>query len=374
METSTPLKIGSTGGRLARWQLILALVRKDLLNLARSPSMLLMMVLPLFLQLFFQVAFGDLSGVPVLPVALYDPAGSPVAALLAELPNVELQQVTSEAALAAAMEDAAAGIAVPADFAAALAGGERPELTVWLNSRPIWESELADFQQGLAEQVWELGGQQPPVRLSWTPVAGTAELPDDDSSAGAFLLTLLLMTGMAMNGLNVSLLVVEEKDERTLDALLLSPAGKAEFVISKGLTVFLYTLLITGVMFAISGQIGGAWPVTTASLLLGALFMVGSGLLLGSIFQTKNQCNAWGGLIMLVLIMPSWLAVWQPTQSWLVVLRVLPTYYLTDLLMMSLGQALVATRLLLDLALLLGSVLLVFFLTGRRLDRFPLGA
>ncbi|MCI0397605.1 MAG: hypothetical protein L0322_22085 [Chloroflexi bacterium] len=55
-------------------------------------------------------------------------------------------------------------------------------------------------------------------------------------------------------------------------------------------------------------------------------------------------------------------------------LRALLTYYLMDLLLMSVDQALVAACLLLDLALLLGSMLLVFFLTGRRLNRFPVEA
>jgi ABC-2 type transport system permease protein len=290
-----------------------------------------------------------------------------LAELLATLPDVEWQPVASPAEFETALASAEAGIVVAPDFERDLTNGNQPDLTVWLNPQPGRQSELADFQRRLMEELWRVHEAQAPVRLTWRPVDELAGPADDDQDANTFLLTMMIITGMAMTGLTISLLIVEEKDARTLDALLLSPAGKAEFIAGKGLAVFLYTLLLMAAMLLISGEPNGAWGATLAAVFLGSLFMVGSGLLLGTVFNTRHQCNAWGGLLTFVLMMPAMLVVWQPSPIWLTLLRLIPTYYLTDALTMSLNQTVILGRLGLDLVVLTGFVLLVFFLTQQRL-------
>jgi ABC-2 type transport system permease protein len=110
------------------------------------------------------------------------------------------------------------------------------------------------------------------------------------------MLPLLLLITFAMTGaLVVPLLLVEEKEKRTLDFLLTSPASLTEIIAGKALTGVVYSFLIPGLLLAINHKLIGNWPLTLLTVLLGLLFVVAVGLFMGSLFQNTMQVNTWAG-------------------------------------------------------------------------------
>lgn len=373
VESGVALAPGVMGKRPSRWRLILAIAYKDVLSTVKTPSSLIVLVIPVVMLLLFRLVFAGLSEPQPLRVALYDPSDSPLAARLGALPNVDVQVVDSAAALEAAVDNAAAGIAVPADWEAALAEGRRPEIGVLLNPRDGTRVELANFQRILMAYTWEMGGQAPPLQISWRAVTG------DDAAAASevdgFLMTLLVTMGLVMAGTLISVLIVQEKEEQTLAALLLSPASRMDMIVGKGVAGFVISLLAPLLMLAFWDHGGSNWPVVVASILAGALFMVSVGLLLGVVLETKQQCNSWGGLVILLLLLPSMFVSLQPAQVWLnSLIRLLPTYYLTAALSSGLFGGARAVTAGLNLAVVAGSAVVVLLVVGGRMRRWAVGS
>ena len=119
-----------------------------------------------------------------------------------------------------------------------------------------------------------------PARLTWIDVAKEeGAQPQAGFNLNQMLFPLLLLITFGMSGaLVVPLLLVEEKEKRTLDFLLTSPATLSEIVTGKAFTGVVYSLLITGVLLGLNHKLIGNWPLTLLTLLSGLLFVVAIGL------------------------------------------------------------------------------------------------
>ena len=342
------------------WRAILTIAHKDIVDAIKNRYILFGLVLPIGLSLFFRLVFSGPD--ELITIAVYDPGGSRLAAELRELPQVRLLEVASDQQLAEEVEkEAVGGLAVPAGFDAAVEAGEQPELTVYLNRRR-GGGELAVFRRLVEQQVWALAEQPPPARITWADVADAAGLQGGgEFRLDHYFLIMFLVMAPAMAGtFMVPLLLVEEKEKHTLDALLMSPAGTSEVVAGKALTGLVYSLLTAGVLIALNEGWVGDWPVTAVATLLGSLFMVAVGLLMGSLFRTTMQVNTWSSIVMLALTAPSWflmIALPTPLET---ALRLIPTHYLADALGLALAGEASLARVWGDLAVLAGSVIVAF--------------
>jgi ABC-type dipeptide/oligopeptide/nickel transport system permease component len=116
-----------------------------------------------------------------------------------------------------------------------------------------------------------------------------------------------------------------------------------------------YSFLLAAVMLSLNRGWGGNWPLTVLIVVLGSLFMVAVGLVMGAVFQNAGQVNTWSTLVLMALMMPSWLTVVQMPEALEVVFRLMPTHYMVQALGLTLaGQATLA-KLWLDVAVMAGS-------------------
>lgn len=104
----------------------------------------------------------------------------------------------------------------------------------------------------------------------------------------------------------------------------------------------------------------GSWILTLVALLLGALFTVGVGLLMGALFRNANQVNTWSSLVMLLLLVPSWTGILGPETAIDVAVRLIPTHYLARALQLSLAGEIALPAMAGDLAMLAASVLVIY--------------
>ena len=126
-------------------------------------------------------------------------------------------------------------LVVPADFNQALDSGERPVLSgyvLWHRRFSARELE-ADFEQQLAELV----DKTVSVRIEGVVVPELA-------SMGAVRMTSLtaLMALILIGMLTVPHLLLEEREAKTLDTLLISPANVSQVVLGKALAGLFYVL------------------------------------------------------------------------------------------------------------------------------------
>jgi ABC-2 type transport system permease protein len=350
----------------ARWRerarIIGAITQKDLVEAVKNLNLLFILILPVGASTLFRLILPTSAQLGTMEIAVYAPEGSRLVTALRSSPQVRLFEAPSTGAARARVErEALGGVSIPARFDEAVDAGKRPELTVYINRQRPPIATVA-FERLIGEQVRALAGEPLPARLRWTEVGKPpAGQPGDAFPMRDFILIVLLLTGLAMTGAYVvPVLVVEEKEKHTLEALLLSPAGPVEVIVAKALTGLIYCLLIVGVLLTLNQGWTGDWPVTVLALVLGALFTVSVGLLLGGLVQTTAQLNTWATIVLMLLFLPgggSLPGLPDPMAS----VRVLvPTHYMTRLVQMGLAGAASPAAVWRDVALLAGSVALVF--------------
>ncbi len=356
-----------------KWRIVLAIARKDIEDAIRNSHLLFALLLPIGLSLLFRVVFTPPEELGTLHITVYDQGNSRLVEQLRTLPQVRLVQVNSAEELSQQIaEGAVGGLALPAGFDAAVQAGKRPALDVLANERRGLMERMA-FRWLVEQQLWTLGGYELPAQIATSVDTPEGPQPQTQLHLDRFLLIVVLVMALAMTGAYMlPTLLVEEKEKRTLQALLVSPASPGDIVIGKALTGLFYSVLMVGVLLVMNQGLAGNWAVTLAALLLGALFTVMVGLLMGGLFHTAAQVNTWSSIVMLALTVPSWftiLTVPAPLQAFL---RLIPTHYMVGVLNRSLAGEASWMNSGLPLGVLAGSTVVVFIAvvwTVRRIDR-----
>ena len=318
---------------------VAAITRKDIIDAIRHRYLLTAITTPLFVALLFRVLLPGGTTRNILSVVVHDSGNSAMIAALRKTPQVRVFEATSADATLTEVEkrNSLGGLVVPANFDADIRAGKQPELTIYVNNKKSTFEQTA-FRR-LVDQLVDSVVQRPaPARLVWIDVERDFDQPTRRAAPtlDQLLLPLLLIMTFGMTGaLVVPLLLVEEKEKRTLDFLLASPAGLTEIITGKALTGIAYSLLIAGLLLGINRQLVGNWPLTLLTSLVGMLFVVAVGLLMGSILNNTMQVNTWASSVLIVLLAPSFPSLGLPSAVD-TAMRLIPTYYLNEALKLAL--------------------------------------
>jgi len=349
--------------------IVSAITRKDVVDAIRHGYLLTALVTPLFVALLFRVLLPAGTGDKILTIVVHDAGDSGLVTELRKTPQISVVLADTADATAGEVEriKATGGLAVPAGFDADMAANKQPQLTVYVNNqKTIFEQ--AAFRRLLDQLVRSFAKQPEPARLVWVDVDKSTNTQALSGRLDQMLLPLLLILTFGMTGaFVVPLLIVEEKEKRTLDFLLSSPASLNEIIVGKALTGVVYTLLIAGLLLGINRQSIQSWPLTMLTIVVGLLFVVGVGLVIGSVLKNTMQVNTWASIVLIVLMAPSFPSI--GITGWFdKVMRVIPTYYLSEALKLSMAGT-VSSQLWMYLAVLAGCTVIVFFAATWALHR-----
>jgi ABC-type Na+ efflux pump permease subunit len=348
---------------------VLAITRKDIIDAIKNRYLLMSMILPIGMSVIFRFVFADVGNMGSFQVAVYDPGGSRLAAQLRAIPDIQWVEADTPERLQEEVEgNAVGGILIPENFDAEMDLGEQPELTVYLNSGK-GGTQLAVFRDIVYQQVWAMREGAAPAKLVWS-ISGAR--PEEAQNSGgkkpgfqmdSYLLVMFLVMSLTMTGsFVVPLLLVEEKEKHTMEFLLVAPVTPAEIAAGKALTGLAYSGLGAGVLLALNGGWSGNWPVTVLAVILGAMFLVMIGLLMGSLLRTMMQINTWSTVVMMILLAPSWLAVLKLPAFLDAFMRAIPTFYLVRILDQSLAGRATPEESLLYLAIIAAGAAVTFAL------------
>ncbi len=321
---------------------IMAIVRKDMLDVIRNRHTLIAMLTPLFLAVLYWVMSVALS-IDTTTLVLYNPGNSALVSKETLPGNTQWTIIPAPSADAVrAMVDnntqnAAVGIVLPPDTDAVLRGGGHPAVQVYFHG-----AKYSDFSQELllAQLVsagQQISGQPPLLQLTPTVLRATPEQQAGDKGmsrlAAAFGMVTLLVGLLSTGLLLVPSLLVEEKEKKTLRMILSAPASYADVVLGKLLVGLIYTLLLGAVLLAISRIPLDAMPQVIYFGLLGALLFLLCGLLVGIVSKTGGEVNTYGTVIFLLALVSIIFAMpgLELAQGWLgTLLRLLPSFYVVD--------------------------------------------
>lgn len=346
------------------------ILRKDLAIGPRSPFVLYAFVLPVVMTLLIRGVFGGLfDSNPRLVVV--DLGSSQVTAQALELEGIDVTTLDDADVLRGRVEahDFDAGLVLPAGFDQAVTSGELPELVLYISGESL-ASDRVVLAVTTIDLVRGITGEPAPVEVE------VVSFGEDSLELSVRLLPLIMIYAVALAGAMVpALSLVEEKENRTIDALLVSPVGVREVMAAKALLGIILALA-TGVMtLAINGAFGGEYFAIVAALTVGAVMMAEVGVILGAWAPDTNTMFATfkaGGIF---LFYPVVFFIWPDLPSWIA--RIGPTFYflqpIFDLAAGSAGLRDIADELAIGATICLALVPVVLYM-GRWLERSRGGA
>lgn len=278
--------------------IVWTIASKDIVDSVRN-KLIISLILGMGFVLLMPKVMGLMLVPQETPVVVYDPGES---RLTAELENSDQYQVRRVRSLAE-MEQVIGstgfdlgvefGLAVPDDFDQVLDSGGQTEIAgyvSWAN-----RTKASPLKTDFEEQIKEMMGHA--VRIN---VEENIVYPPSDSGLWLLMVTIMPVTVILMMGISlVPALLFEEKQTKTLEALLVSPASIGQVVVGKALAGLFYILLTAGVVFAINWAGVVHWEVVLLFVLGIGVFSVGVGLVLGSFFERQQDVV---GLTMVLIV------------------------------------------------------------------------
>jgi len=278
--------------------LIWTIAAKDILASLRN-KLMLSLVLGMGFMLLMPKLLGLMLVPPEIRVLVYDPEESRLTAELEASDQYQVQRARSITEMKQVIGTmgfglgAKFGLAMPDDFDQILEAGGQLELdgyVAWAN-RMKAPQLIIDYE----EQIEELVGQ--PVSIN---VEGNIVYPPADSALWLLMTAITPVIVILMMGIQlVPTLLFEEKQTKTMAALLVSPASISQVVVGKALVGFFYVMVAASVVFAINWVGVVHWEMVLLFVLGTGIFSVGVGLVLGSFFERQQDAV---GLTMLLIV------------------------------------------------------------------------
>jgi ABC-2 type transport system permease protein len=327
-------------------RIILAIARKDMLDVLRNRATLMALLTPIFVAALYWLLSAAI-GSSTTTIAIYNPSHSALVSKenLAPLTTWNIIEAPSADAVRSMVDnnerEVTIGITVPPDADAAMKRGERPQVQVFFHAAKVGQTQRQMVLGSLISASQQIAGQQPPVAVQPTLL----RLPPDEAAedaAGANVMNRLSSTlGMAAllvalvsaGMLLVPTLLVEEKEKKTLRMILASPASYGDVIAGKLLVGFSYTMLLSTVMLVFSRMPAAALPQLIFFTVLGGIFFLLVGLALAAFSKTMTEVNTYGSLVFMLALIP--LMLNMPGMDVLSgvfggIVRLIPNYYMID--------------------------------------------
>ena len=289
---------------------IWTIFRKDLFDAVRDGRVLVALLVPLGLGIFYNTIFDAEVARPSATAVFTSPDPTRLPDLLREVVgeavDLEVREAPDEAAVRrlVAEEEADLGLILPAGFDAAVAAGRTPTLGL---ARPEEASFGSDYVAAvLDEALRRLAGVPPPaaVETAAVPPAEASQIIFDRVGPGPyFVITSAVFLAIMVALFAVPIILTEEAEKRTLDALVMI-ASYADVIVAKALVGLVYTAVATVLLLALTGSdladplaFGGAIALLSVAL-------IGFGLLMGGLLRSANQLNTWSSVILLPFVGP----------------------------------------------------------------------
>jgi ABC-2 type transport system permease protein len=312
-------------------RIIWAIAWKDIVEAIKNKNTLavLLTAIPMIFVYYYLPALGA-RGEPPL-VRVYDAGDSVLVARLENSDVLELRTYTSEAQMKEALTSSdvpAIAITIPGGFDQTLEVGGGGQLQGYVLNW-VGQADADELRQTVEDEIAFQLGQPMPIVLQ-DRVYLTPDSHGIGTSAGISWVFVLTMVGLTL----IPHLMLEEKKTRTIEVLMISPAGSGSLIAGKAIAGLFYCLLGAGVALVFYRWLVIHWWLALLVTVLGALFTISFGLMLGSIIESRAQLTMWAWVFIIPLFLPVFLSLMEglvPDRA-IEVFRLVPTAVIMDLL------------------------------------------
>ncbi|MDX5319401.1 MAG: ABC transporter permease [Actinomycetes bacterium] len=334
--------------------LVWKLLRKELALGPRSAIFMWAVLLPFALTLILQVAFGSLFD-PEPRLGVVDDGDSAITEAVTAMDGITVVLPDDAAELRSMVEanDLDAGIVLPAGFDDAVRAGERPELQFWVGGESLASNRII-LSVTTIDLVRALEGGDAPVAVEVVSL-GRDLLPISTRLVPVIVFYALVMAGLFLPGSSL----VEEKEQGTLGALLVTPVRTSEILAAKWLMGVVLASIMAVVTLALNRAIAGSLLGIVVVVLVAAALSTVVGLLVGVAAKDSTVMFAIVKGMGLFLFAPVLFYIFPDWPQWIAM--IFPMYWIIEPIwqVSVMGEALSSVALELGVAVAITVVLAV---------------
>ncbi|MFC1846598.1 ABC transporter permease [Chloroflexota bacterium] len=304
---------------------IKTLVAKDIRLFFRNRFYALITVIALIFYLIIYFLMPPVVD-ETLEVGLYAPVVPPSFQLIQAAEGIDFIVFESDEALKQAVTDGEyqSGISLPADIMQKFEAGEKPHIVLYFSAA------AADFKDTIEVMIRELAyqetGQALAIDVSYDilgPDLLGEQIPPRDRMRLMLVIALVVFEMMGLASL-----IVEEVEQGTIRALLVTPMSVRDFFTAK-LIMGTGLAFVQGLLFiAIVGGLNSQPLLVITALFLGSILFTGSGFLIASLSRDMMSSMGWGIIAILIYVIPAFGIMFPGTVTgWA---KFIPSYYLAD--------------------------------------------
>jgi ABC-2 type transport system permease protein len=263
---------------------ILRIVLKDFFVGPRKPFFIWALVMPFALTLLFQFAFGSLFE-PKPRLAVVDLGNSTITTAVQKLEGFEVAVLSDPGNLIEKVEkhDFDAGLVLSAGFDDAVKAGEKPVLEFYISGESLASNRIIIAVTAI-EMIRGLEGTEAPVEIE-TVYFGEPGLP-----ISIRLVPIIVFYALVMAGIWVpSASLVEEKENGTLTAMLVTSARVNEVLAAKWFLGFIFAIFLASLTLLLNQAFGPRPFEVIVVVVLAAALTSMIGLLIGIYAKTATM-------------------------------------------------------------------------------------
>jgi len=273
---------------------------KDIIDSLRN-RLIISMILGLIIMLVLLKIMPLIITTPNTEVVIYDAGDS---SLVDKLENSSLFRVHKANSLPNLLDrigstggfGARLGLVIPADFDQNLNNATPTKLEGFLPW--TYRTKSDKLKTTFEQQISEVAGNSISIVIQ-----DTFAFP---SSGDSFMLgfstwssvSVILIMGISL----VPTLLFEEKENKTMDALLVSPASIGQVVVGKAIAGLFYMLVTATVVFGLNWTGVVHWKVAILFTIISGFFGVSVGLIIGSFFKRQQDATGLSMFLIVLLI------------------------------------------------------------------------
>jgi ABC-2 type transport system permease protein len=297
------------------------IIGKDARMSPRQGIFFFAIAMPVILTVLIQLVFGSLFD-PKPRLGIVDQGESKITETVLAMEELDARTVESEEALFEQLEvhDLDAGIILVDGFDEAVVADEKPELGFYLAGESIASDRIIVTVTAI-DLVRGVEGESPPVNIETTRVGAAEALPIATRLVPSIMIYALIVAGVFVP----AFYVVAEREQGTLQAMLVTPVKFTEFLTAKAVFGFVLSFFLALVTLALNGALGEDYPALLISMGVASLMCAEIGLIYATgardvktLYTLIKSLNIFIFAPVIFYIFPEW-------PQWIA--RLFPTYW-----------------------------------------------
>jgi ABC-2 type transport system permease protein len=285
-----------------------SMAKKDVVTITRESFFLYMVLMPIIMSLVLTAVLGSV-GTAKPSLAVY--GEGELVSILEEEPSLNVTIFSSEERLREAV--------LEGEYDGGLLVSPTPKLLI---SGKSLLNERVTIGATLTNVFREVSGKEETILFE------TKEIGTDEYPWKVRFVPFLTMLAVLVAGMIISAFLIEEREKKTLNAVLVTPLTALEVVMAKALFGLFLGLILGTIILVLNGALTAGFLLIMLFLLLGTTFTVGLGLMAGVVMDNITDLITRVKVFGLILYFPALIIMFPQIPQWLG--KFFPTYYFID--------------------------------------------